>query len=326
MADHPEYPAKITSEHAGKPKYSEMVKTVADAMANPGDAMRQVERSFDLDTAVGDQLDIIGLWAGVVRQVDTPIQNAYFTWGDTAHPLQTGWSYGVWKRQYDPSTGIEYLPDDAFRTIIRARIAGNHWDGSIPGAYQVWDQAFSISQAAITHSMLALSRFLTRIHANYDLDTAVGAQLDEIGQWVGVEREQHQALPSDYFFEWSDTASDGWGTGHWKALASPDYISVLLTDTQYRQAIHAALDAGVPNSTVLVVLDYQDMSMDVGVSNNALSGLGKSILVNGVLPIRPSGVRIRNYRISPTVAPLFSWGIDNSNLSGWHTGAWAEIY
>lgn len=316
----------ITREHADKPRFRALVEEVAGSFENAELTTLDIRDGFDLDTAVGKQLDAIGYWVGVKRQVDTPIQGAYFTWGDAAHPREDGWSYGVWKQQYDPSTGIEYLPDDAFRTIIRARIAGNQWDGSIPGAYQVWDQAFSISQAAITHSMLALSRFLTRIHANYNLDNAVGAELDEIGQWLGVEREEHKPLPTDYFFAWGDTASDGWDSGHWKTLFSPDYTIVLRTDPQYRAAIYAALDASVPKSTVLVIRDYQDMSMDVGVSNNALSGLGKTILINGVLPIRPSGVRIRNYRISPTVAPLFSWGLDNSNLAGWHTGAWAEIY
>jgi hypothetical protein len=35
------------------------------------------------------------------------------------------------------------LPDDAYRTLLRARIASNHWDGTIPGAYAIWNELFA---------------------------------------------------------------------------------------------------------------------------------------------------------------------------------------
>ncbi|MDT9702974.1 DUF2612 domain-containing protein, partial [Streptomyces sp. P17] len=48
---------------------------------------------FDLDLAVGPQLDAVGVRIGLSRFVPYPLRGLFFSWGD---PLR-GWGEGVWK-------------------------------------------------------------------------------------------------------------------------------------------------------------------------------------------------------------------------------------
>ena len=44
---------------------------------------------------------------------------------------------------FDPISGLVALNDMSYRTLLRATIAANNWDGTIPGAYAIWDILFS---------------------------------------------------------------------------------------------------------------------------------------------------------------------------------------
>lgn len=140
--EHPEYADLITSEHADAPKYRQLVDLLASSIATTGDALKNIQQSFDLDTAVGAQLEIIGQWVGINRNVRTPITGIYFTWGDSTTPHSTGWGYGVWKGYYDPATGIQKLDDDIYRRLIYAKIELNQWDGTVNGIYAALNKAF----------------------------------------------------------------------------------------------------------------------------------------------------------------------------------------
>lgn len=87
---------------------------------------------FDLDTATGDQLDIIGQWIGITRDVAVPITGVFFSWDGT--DVSLGWDAGVWQG----ATEITQLTDEFYRTLLKAKIAANHWDGTTEGAYAVF--------------------------------------------------------------------------------------------------------------------------------------------------------------------------------------------
>lgn len=128
----------ITSEHRQKPKYVAMAEFTAEVYVHIQDVLTSMVPKFDVDTAVGDQLDIIGIWVGVSRNVRIPISGVYFSWdGD----YTVGWDFGVWQPNLAPST-VTILPDDIYRTLIRAKIASNAWDGTTDGAYAIWDAVF----------------------------------------------------------------------------------------------------------------------------------------------------------------------------------------
>jgi hypothetical protein len=62
--------------------------------------------------SVGDQLDKVGVWVGASRDLTSPIN------------------------------GITTLADPDFQTLIKLVIAENNWDGTVPGAYNVWNSVF----------------------------------------------------------------------------------------------------------------------------------------------------------------------------------------
>lgn len=139
MADASQYTNLITSEHADKPKFVAMVGTVAGSFADVTNTMAEIQADFDLDAAVGAQLDVIGLWVGLSRQMTTPITGVYFTLDDSA----LGFDQGVWKGPYDPTDGIVNLDDSTYRAAIRIKIGINTWDGTLPSYEAILNSALA---------------------------------------------------------------------------------------------------------------------------------------------------------------------------------------
>lgn len=134
-----EYLNLITSEHRDKPKFVAMMSLILQGLADAKAVAQSLPTVFDLDTAVGVQLDTVGLWIGRTRILRVPISNVYFSW-DTPG---LGWEQGVWYKTGDPTDSVASLPDEQYRTLLRAVAAANAWDGSIPDAYRVWGILFA---------------------------------------------------------------------------------------------------------------------------------------------------------------------------------------
>ena len=98
MSDISRYLNLITSEHRTKPKFTAMLTS----MLEPIDLTVDIDNAFDLDNAVGVQLDVLGLLIGVNRKLN-----------------------------FQPSAMSSMLKDDDYRSLLKARIIINHWDGSI---------------------------------------------------------------------------------------------------------------------------------------------------------------------------------------------------
>jgi hypothetical protein len=127
MAQVSDYTNLITSEHSTKPKYMAMVGAVAQCFVDQQNALNAMPAAFDLDQAIGPQLDAVGQWIGLTRNIKVPIGNVYFSWDTT----NVGWDQGVWKRAGDPDVGISSLDDPSYRLLLRAKIGANHWNGSM---------------------------------------------------------------------------------------------------------------------------------------------------------------------------------------------------
>lgn len=135
-----EYLNLITSEHRQKPKFEAMVSTDTSGPVRVQDLLAAMLPLFDVDVAVGQQLNVIGQWVGISRNIPIPIPGAYFSW-DGTDPY-VGWDFGVWQPSNLPAD-ITILPDDVYRTFIKAKIAANRWDGSLQDMYAVWDSVFT---------------------------------------------------------------------------------------------------------------------------------------------------------------------------------------
>lgn len=216
-----EYLDLIPSANRQKPKF---VATVQANLAVPlrvQELLRSMVPIFDVDSAVGDQLDIIGKWVGITRNVSIPIPNVYFSWDDV---YTLGWEYGTWRPSLAPDS-VTSLPDDAYRTLIKAKIAANNWDGTTSGAYAIWDSLFTTFRILIQDNM----------DMSYDL-AIVGGIVDSLtlalitGGYIPLKPEAirvnayYVSVDSNPVFGW-DVESDllgGWDEASWVRELNPD--------------------------------------------------------------------------------------------------------
>lgn len=131
-----DYTTLITSQHRSRPKFSAWLTTIAGSIGDITDVLAEMNEKFDVDTAVGAQLDVVGLWVGCSRYVVVPINN----WFSFDTPGK-GFDEGFWRGSFDPGTGLYLLDDVSYRRIIRAVIAADHWDGTLKNYHAVLQKA-----------------------------------------------------------------------------------------------------------------------------------------------------------------------------------------
>ena len=133
------YLALVPGPNEDQPNMTATLTAVIAPLVNSGLTMETFPSLYDVSVAVGEQEDTTGLWVGVTRDVDVPLAGVYFTLDSASLGLDQGSLQGP----NDPSSGVVALPDANYRTLLQARIAANNWDGTIPGAYAVWNIVFA---------------------------------------------------------------------------------------------------------------------------------------------------------------------------------------
>lgn len=110
-------------------KFLSVVQAVTQPFVDQQGVVESLPLLFDLDIAVGDQLDKVGQWIGPTRYLEEAITGVFFSF-DTAG---LGFDEGSWA----PNGGdavLTALPDGQYRLLLYATVAANHWDGTLPGA------------------------------------------------------------------------------------------------------------------------------------------------------------------------------------------------
>lgn len=211
----------VTSEHRHKPNFIATITAAVSVLVQIQVLLASMVDLFDIDLdPVGDQLDTIGEWVGVSRNLSGPIAGVFFEWDGTA---AQGWDAGVWQGAGDPAELI-VLPDDVYLTLIKARIAANHWDGTIEGAYEIWAQLLPQYNLLIQDSQNM--SFIVAIQGTVP-DTLTIALLT--GGYLPLKPEGVQIseyiVPVDTnpLFAWDcDSASlAGWDDGSWGQEIAP---------------------------------------------------------------------------------------------------------
>lgn len=217
-----DYLQLITSEHRDKPLFMAMVEALIQPFLDIQAVTLKLIDDFDLDQAVGVQLDAVGIWIGLSRRLATPITGVYFSWDDT--PM-TGWESGIWKGDFDPSTGLTSLPDDEYRRLLKAKIAANRWDGTMEGAQEIWSIVFEGQQFIIVQDHQDMTMTLG----------FVGPPLSAVQQALltggyfplkpGGVRIRAYAIPVNPgpMFAWDADSPQlqGWDIGSWAQEISP---------------------------------------------------------------------------------------------------------
>ncbi|QIP56819.1 DUF2612 domain-containing protein [Hafnia alvei] len=132
------YSELIPSNQRSAPKYHLTIETITDAFSQCLDVANSLITIFDLDKAIGKQLDIIGEWAGRSRRIKAPIDDYFFTLDSPV----LGFDYGYWKNRYDSEFGYLDLDDVSYRTILRAKIGANNWDGTCESLPDILDSIY----------------------------------------------------------------------------------------------------------------------------------------------------------------------------------------
>ncbi|MGQ5288438.1 DUF2612 domain-containing protein [Pectobacterium actinidiae] len=131
------YTELITNYHAQKPIFVQHIDLSTRPLIDIANQLQSLINAFDIDHAVGDQLDVLGEWIGRSRAVRQPIIGVYFSLDSD----DVGFDQGVWQRKFDPDTGFVDLTDEAYRAVLRTKIAINQWDGQNDSLPEILDFA-----------------------------------------------------------------------------------------------------------------------------------------------------------------------------------------
>lgn len=212
--------ALVTSEHASQPDYMAMLTITFQPVADIIAILESIPAAYDLDIAVGVQLDTDGVWVGIGRNISVPLEGVFFSWDIGG----LGWGEGNWTTGINTNQLIT-LPDAQYRTLLYAKIAANHWNGSIPGAYNVFDIVFQGTGFGV------LIQDLQHMHMAYALTgpipDAVTQALFTGGYFnlkpAGVQIDKYYLPPEPnvpYFgFAVENDNIAGWGVGYWGVTA-----------------------------------------------------------------------------------------------------------
>jgi hypothetical protein len=213
----------ITSEHQNSPNYLATVSLTVTPQVDIQTLITALIQCFDIDdtnNCVGVWLNIVGQWVGASRLVQVPISGVYFTWDDIA---QDGWNSGVWQDPNDPGA-LTSLPDDVYRTLIRAAIAANHWDGTTEGAYDIWEQVFPNLNILIqdNQDMTMSIGFQGTAPDALTLALIEGGYIQLKPEGVGI-KEYFIPVDTNPLFGWdiSTTYVGGWNTSSWAKEVPP---------------------------------------------------------------------------------------------------------
>lgn len=132
-----DYTTLLTSQHAYKPKLTAWLTVLTGALGSVSDTLLTIPPLFDVDSAVGDQLDKVGQWVGIGRLQPIPNTLTFFSWNTAG----LGWNAASWRGPFEPVYTYITLDDDTYRAIIKAKIGGNYWVGTSEGAQAIGAEA-----------------------------------------------------------------------------------------------------------------------------------------------------------------------------------------
>jgi len=191
---------------------------------------------------------------------------------------------------------------------------------------------------AMVEPLTVIQSVIDNFVTNFDVDIAVGKQLDAVGQWVGVSRVLETAITG--VFAQFDTEGLGFDQGIWSGPFDGTSIT-LLPDYIYRIVIKFKIlankwDGSIPTAyadfaTVFTggeyvfIIDNQDMSMSIGLVGFNIGALGEAVLQQGYFPFKPEGVLIRDYIIVPPGQKIAAFDLDNELFGGFDVGYFAKF-
>ncbi|MGF6474897.1 hypothetical protein ABIE06_001717 [Pantoea dispersa] len=201
-----------------------------------------------------------------------------------------------------------------------------------------------LSTRPLTDASAALQGLVTAL----DIDSAVGAQLDILGEWIGRTRVVRQPISGIYFS--FDTDGLGWDQGIWQGPYDPDAGYTSLSDDTYRIVLKAKiainnwngqndtlppiLEAALEGSGLkMQIVDNQDMTISVWVfPEEDISQVSLELIAairQGYLTVKAAGVWAGDIQTPAIETPsvgnrFFGFDMDNEYIAGFDDGAWEK--
>jgi len=135
------YLSLVTSQHADKPKFNAWLSALLQPFCDMQALLQTFPSLFSVQTAIGQQLDVIGQWVGISRALQESLTGVYFSLDTAGVGLNQGIIYNP---NTDSLTGLVQLDDDVYRLLLNAKIAYNAWDGTVASAETFMNNIFSV--------------------------------------------------------------------------------------------------------------------------------------------------------------------------------------
>lgn len=113
-------PKRLYAQYADKPKTVQWLDIVPDMSLSLFQATDDVRTSYDIDSSVGEQLDVIGRIVVLDRGFESFIKYPGINWGGVNS------QFGGLGIQFRDVVGGEGATDELFRILLRAKIAKNN--------------------------------------------------------------------------------------------------------------------------------------------------------------------------------------------------------
>jgi hypothetical protein len=128
------YIGLLSSEYVNSPKLNKLLYVLLRKFDDVTNVIMLMDTAFDLDSASGVQLDMLGQTVQAYRTVG-----------------------------FQPSGGVSPVLDDTtFRILIKAKIAQNQWTGTLDSLYPLWQQLFPAGNIIIADNQnMSANIFMT---------------------------------------------------------------------------------------------------------------------------------------------------------------------
>jgi hypothetical protein len=173
------------------------------------------------------------------------------------------------------------------------------------------------------------------LYLYFNIDTAIGDQLDKLGAWLNISRNVPILLPSVYF----ELDSDPLGLDRGTMFGPGDSLTGLTaaSDELYRKIIkaHIYINNNLPTKNTyytalaplftpatLIIQGDNANNLFYGLTSTPNDIVATNLFTEGYFNFAPAGVNAFGFSISSssTVVPFFGFDEENSAVSGFDVG------
>ena len=176
----------ITSEHRTRVKYISMLDNVFGMFIECGNQIENISSYMDINTAVGDQLTLLGKWLGQSRDVSA----------------QTNGELGI----------IE--DDETFRFLLKAKILRSNWKGTIEEVIDIFQTLYEDATISFVDNQDMTCDVVIVAHLSQTQKILLRNNLI-LPKPVGVLYEYNFYETPVFGWDRETTLINGWDIGYW---------------------------------------------------------------------------------------------------------------